>query len=97
MGPLSPPDNFYLYLWRSSDSPGTLYLAKGFETAEALCRGLTEDGYIVKVIHMTTDTEFELCDGKLRPTVPSSADQENPGGPSNQGTSGGQGMSPAFA
>jgi hypothetical protein len=85
MGPSSPPENFYLYLWRSPNSPGTLYLAKGFETAEALCRGLTEDGYIVKVIHMTTDTEFELCDGKLRPT-----------GTQDQGSSG-QGMSPAFA
>ena len=72
MGSLSPPDNFYLYLWRSPNSPGTLYLAKGFETAEALCRGLTEDGYIVKVIHMTSDTEFELCDGKLRPMAPGS-------------------------
>jgi hypothetical protein len=97
MGPLSPPDNFYLYLWRSPDSPGTLYLAKGFETAETLCRGLTEDGYIVKVIHMTTDTEFELSDGKLRPTAANSADQGNQSGPSNQGPSGGQGMSPAFA
>jgi len=67
MGPSSPSDNFYLYLWRSRNAPGTLYLAKGFDTAEALCRGLTQDGYIVKVIHMTTDMEFELCDGKLRP------------------------------
>ena len=97
MGSLSPPDNFYLYLWRSPNSPGTLYLAKGFETAEALCRGLTEDGYIVKVIHMTSDTEFELCDGKLRPMASGSPDQENPSGPSSQGQSGGQGMSPAFA
>ena len=91
MGPLSPPDNFYLYLWRSPNSPGTLYLAKGFETAEALARGLTEAGYIVKVIHMTTDTEFELWDGRLRPMGPSSSNQRSPGNP------GGRGMSPAFA
>jgi hypothetical protein len=97
MGPLSPPDNFYLYLWRSPKSPGTLYLAKGFETAEALCRGLTEVGYIVKVIHMTTDTEFELRDGKLRPMPPHSSDQRARGNPSSQDSSGGQGMSPAFA
>jgi hypothetical protein len=84
MGPSTLPDSFYLYLWRSPNSPGTLYLAKGFETAEALCRGLTEDGYIVKVIHMATNTEFELCDGKLRP---SSSGQ----GPSSQG------MTEAFA
>jgi hypothetical protein len=88
MGPSSAPDNFYLYLWRSPNSPGTLYLAKGFDTAEALCRGLVEDGYIVKVVHMATDTEYELCAGKLRPT--------GPGGPSDQGPSS-AGMSQAFA
>lgn len=89
MGSFSPSDNFYLYLWRSPNSPGTLYLAKSFQTAEALCRGLAEDGYIVKVIHPITNTEFELCDGKLRPTAQSSASTPNPG-PSNSG------MSPAF-
>ena len=92
MGPATLPDSFYLYLWRSSDSPGTLYLAKGFETAEALCRGLTQDGYIVKVIHMATNTEFELREGKLCPSAQ---------GPSSHGSSrhgaSGQGMSPAFA
>jgi hypothetical protein len=97
MGPSSPPDNFYLYLWRSPNSPGTLYLAKGFETAEALCRGLVQDGYIVKVIHMTTDTEFELCDGRLRPTGQSPTSQDaSDQGPSSQGPSN-QGISPAFA
>lgn len=89
MGPSSPPENFYLYLWRSPNTPGTLYLAKGFQTAETLCRGLTEDGYIVKVIHMSSDTEFELWEGKLRPTNQSSGD------PSTQGPSSG-GTSPAF-
>ncbi len=93
MGPSSTPDNFYLYLWRSPNSPGTLYLAKGFETAEALCRGLAEDGYIVKVIHMTTDTEFELCDGKLRPGVKAL----RPRTPSRQGPSQIRECSPAFA
>jgi hypothetical protein len=90
MAPPSVPEDFYLYLWRSPDSPGTLYLAKGFETAEALCRGLTEDGYIVKVIQAATNTEFELCDGKLRPT---------PQGPSSQSGRGpsSHGMNPAFA
>jgi len=68
MAPPSVPEDFYLYLWRSPNSPGTLYLAKGFETAEALCRGLTQDGYIVKVIQAATNTEFELCDAKLCPT-----------------------------
>lgn len=86
MGPSTVQDNFYLYLWRSPNSPGTLYLAKGFETAEALCRGLVEDGYIVKVIHMATDIQYELCEGKLRST----------GATPNSGTSD-QGISPAFA
>lgn len=86
MGPPNIPDHFYLYLWRSPNSPGTLYLAQGFETAEALSRGLTEDGYIVKVVHTATDTEFELCQGKLCPISKSSSQ-----GQSNQG------MSPAFA
>jgi hypothetical protein len=91
MGPSSLPDNFYLYLWRSPNSPGTLYLAKGLETAEALCLGLMEDGYIVKVIQMTSDTEFEFCDGKLRPAAQSSESRGTPGqGPSNRG------ISPAF-
>jgi hypothetical protein len=91
MGPSTIPDSYYLYLWRSSNSPGTLYLAKDFETAEALCRGLTEDGYIVKVIRPGTDTEFELCEGKLCPTRGSSTPQGSSGnGPSSRG------MSPAF-
>jgi hypothetical protein len=59
------PDNFCLYLWRSQNCPGTLYLAKDLDTAEALCRGLTEDGYIVKVIHMASNTELELREGRL--------------------------------
>jgi hypothetical protein len=86
MGP-SIPDNFYLYLWRSPNSPGTLYLAKGFGTAEALCRGLTEEGYIVKVIQMATNVEFQLCEGRLSP----SSQGPEGGGPSSHG------MSPAFA
>jgi hypothetical protein len=44
-----------------------LYLANGFSTAEALSRSLAEDGYIVKVVHAATDTEYELRDGELRP------------------------------
>ena len=87
MGPTALPDGFYLYLWRSPNAPGTLYLAKGFKAAEALCRGLTEDGYIVKVIHMASDTEFELYEGKLRP-LPSASGRKG---------SSGQSPTPAFA
>jgi hypothetical protein len=92
MGPSTIPDNnYYLYLWRSPNSPGTLYLAQGFGTAEALSRGLAEDGYIVKVIHMATDTEFELSEGKLSPVVKSSSQDPSGPGPTNEG------ISPAFA
>jgi hypothetical protein len=97
MEPSSIPDNFYLYLWRSPNLPGTLYLAKGFETTEALCRGLIGDGYIVKVIQMGTDIEFELFQGKLRPISQTPA---SPGvareGPHKQGPPE-RGMSSAFA
>lgn len=103
MGPSTIPGSFYLYLWRSPDSPGTLYLAKSFETAEALCRGLTEDGYIVKVIQAGSDTEFELCEGKLRPTTetpspdsPSSSERQSGKEPSRQTTSTSRGASPAL-
>jgi hypothetical protein len=75
MGPHTSPGHFYLYLWRSPNSPGTLYLAEGFETAEALCRGLTDDGYIVKVVHMATNTEYELQQGKLYPAAEAGASE----------------------
>jgi hypothetical protein len=91
MGPSSIHDNFYLYLWRAPNVPGTMYLARGFETTEALCRGLTEDGYIVKVIQTGTDTEFELRAGKLCPTQGSTGEDPSSQGPSSQG------MTQAFA
>ena len=61
-------DSFCLYLWRSRDLPGTLYMSSGFEATEALCRALADDGYIVKVVHAATDSEFELSAGKLART-----------------------------
>jgi hypothetical protein len=67
MAPSSFSESFALYLWRSPESPGTLYLANGFSTAEALCRSLADEGYIVKVVHPATDIEYELRDGTLRP------------------------------
>ena len=71
MGSSSFSESFALYLWRSPQSPGTLYLAKGFSTAEVVCRDLADDGYIVKVVHAATDTEYEFRDGALRPLSPS--------------------------
>jgi len=67
MEPSSLSESFAIYLWRSPQAPGTLYLAKGFSAAEVLCRSLVEDGYIVKVVHAATDTEYELQNGALRP------------------------------
>jgi len=97
MGQSRISDNFSLYIWRSSDSPGTLYLAREVDTAEALCQGLTQDGYIVKVIHMATNTEFQLRDAKLCPIAqdPSSRTLTR-NSPSRKRPSS-QGMSQAFA
>ena len=60
-------DEFCLYLWRSLDVPGTLYLAKDLDHAEAVYAGLIAEGYVVKVVHATTNTEYEMCDGALLP------------------------------
>ena len=60
-------DEFCLYLWRSIDVPGTLYLATDLESAEAVYAGLIAEGYVVKVVHVATNTEYEMCDGKLLP------------------------------
>jgi len=48
--------------------PGTLYLAKDSESAAAVCAGLTAEGYVVKVVHAATNTEYEICDGALLPS-----------------------------
>lgn len=58
-------DAFCLYLWRSLQAPGTLYLAKSLESARAVCTELIAAGYIVKVVQMATNLEFEMRDGKL--------------------------------
>jgi hypothetical protein len=59
-------ESFCLYLWRSPELPGTLYLANGLEKTEALCKVLAEDGYIVKVVHAVTNAEFQMNSGRLR-------------------------------
>jgi FkbM family methyltransferase len=69
MAAASIPESFYMYLWRSPQLPGTLYLAQGFEATEELCRGLTEDGFIVKLVHTATNAEFELSAGRLCPSA----------------------------
>jgi hypothetical protein len=60
-------DEFCLYLWRSLDTPGTLYLANDLDSAAAVYAGLIAEGYIVKVVHAPTNTEYEMCDGALLP------------------------------
>ena len=61
------PDTFCLYLWRTREAPGTLYLAGDLANATAVYNELVEDGYTVKVLHMPTDTEYEMLDGCLAP------------------------------
>jgi hypothetical protein len=60
-------DEFCLYLWRSLDVPGTLYLARNLEHAKAVYAGLIAEGYVVKVVHAPTNTEYAMCDGALLP------------------------------
>jgi len=65
-------DVFCLYLWRSLEAPGTLYLAKSIYNAQAVCAELIDAGYIVKVSQMGTNTEYAMRDGRLIACVPAS-------------------------
>ena len=58
-------DVFCLYLWRSLDAPGTLYLARGIHSAREVCAELIAAGYVVRVVQMVTNVEYELRDGTL--------------------------------
>ncbi len=60
-------ENFYLYFWRSLESPGIRYLARSASAAEAMSRELMQEGYIVKVVHAATDTEYAWRQGALLP------------------------------
>jgi hypothetical protein len=60
-------DAFCLYLWRTREAPGTLYLAGDLAHATAVYKELADDGYTVKVVHVPTDTEYEMLDGYLTP------------------------------
>jgi len=64
---------FYLYLWRSAKAPGIRYLAGSVLAAEAMCGALVKEGYIVKVVHAATDTEYEWRQGVLLPVYTSPA------------------------
>ncbi len=68
-------DDFCLYLWRSEGAPGILYLARGVSSAETVYSALVDEGYIVKIVHMHTDIEYEMRDGALLPSrsAPNSA------------------------
>jgi hypothetical protein len=58
---------FCLYLWRSVNVPGLIYLAETFHRAQTLSAVLSEDGYIVKVVQLGTNEEYEIRDGVLTP------------------------------
>jgi len=60
-------DIFCLYFWRSLQAPGTLYFASNIHSARAVCAELTAAGYIVKIVQMATDIEYELRNGALVP------------------------------
>ena len=62
-----PRDAFCLYLWRTMEAPGTLYLAGDIAHATAVYDELVRDGYTVKVVHVPTDTEYEMLHGSLTP------------------------------
>jgi len=49
------------------EAPGTLYLAGDIAHATAVYNELVEDGYTVKVVHVATDTEYEMLDEALTP------------------------------
>jgi hypothetical protein len=49
------------------EAPGTLYLAGDLAHASAVYNELVGDGYTVKVVHVPTDTEYEMLDGSLTP------------------------------
>lgn len=68
-------DVFCLYLWRSLEAPGTLYLARGIHSAREVCAELISDGYVVRVVQMVTNVEYELRDGAL---VARGADAQTP-------------------
>jgi hypothetical protein len=60
-------DEFCLYLWRSLEAPGILYLARSIDSARTVYAGLADEGYIVKAVHMESGTVFEMRDGALLP------------------------------
>jgi len=67
MATLTAGDIYCLYFWRSLQAPGTLYLARNIHSARAVGAELMAAGYIVKIVQMATDIEFELRDGALTP------------------------------
>ena len=75
-------DAFCLYLWRTKEAPGTLYLASDIAHATAVYNELIEDGYTVKVVHVPTDTEYEFREGVLSPAYrglqPASSEKGSP-------------------
>ncbi len=95
MATSSIPETFFMYLWRSPNLPGTVYVAQGFETTEALYKGLAADGFIVKLIHIATNAEFELSAGRLCPSQ--GLVQEAPGEETGPGRVLGLGVMNAFA
>ena len=76
-----PTDAFCLYLWRTVQAPGTLYIAAGVHQATAVYNELVDDGYLVKVVHVNTDTQYVMRDGTLIPAFGADCHSSAPGAP----------------
>jgi hypothetical protein len=63
-------DEFCLYLWRSEEAPGIVYLARSRDSARAVYRAMVDEGYIVKAVHANSGAEFEERNGALLPVLP---------------------------
>jgi hypothetical protein len=77
MGSQAIREAFCLYLWRSPDAPGTLYLVGSIHSAQAVCAELFDAGYIVKVVQTATNIEYEMRDGRLIACDPISTSPAN--------------------
>jgi hypothetical protein len=60
---------FCIYLWRTADAPGALYIAKDFYVAQALCAALVDEGYLVRAVALEADVDYKITQGKLAPIV----------------------------
>ncbi len=61
---------FCLYLWRSPETPGAVYLADSLQSAQAIYSGLLDLGYIVRAMQLGSNLLYGLEGGELKPLGP---------------------------